>query len=112
MRLMPQAQDERKVMQTQEKVVVDDRALISWHLTSVSDRAQVLEALEPLVGQAPEDYPPGEVERWWPDKDLYAYHFHFSDGELLVFFYAKDGRIHIESMAPKERYEPYRTTKV
>jgi hypothetical protein len=95
-------------MQTQEKVVVDDRALIGWHMTPVSDRAKVMEALEGLVGQAPEHYPAGAVERWWPDKDLFAYHLPFSDGELLVFFYAKDGRIHIDSMAPKERYDSYR----
>jgi hypothetical protein len=95
-------------MQTQEKVVVDGRALISWHQTPVSDRAKVMKALESLVGQAPADYPAGEVERWWPDRDLFAYHMPLSDGDFLIFFYAKDGRIHIESVAPKERYEPYR----
>ncbi len=95
-------------MQTQEKIVVDDRALIGWHMTPVSDRAKVLLALEGLVGQAPEDYPPEAVERWWPDKELFAYHLPFSDGEFLVFFYAKDGQIHIDSLAPKERYAPYR----
>ncbi len=98
-------------MQTQEKVVVDDRALIGWHMTPVSDRTKVIEALEGLFGRAPEDYPAGQVERWRPDRDLFAYHFPFSDGEFLVFFYVKDGRIHIDSMAPKERYDPYRAGK-
>ena len=95
-------------MQTQEKVVVDDRALIGWHMTPVTDRAKVMEALEGLVGRAPENYPAGQVERWWPGKDLFAYHLPFSDGEFLVFFYAKDGQIHIDSLAPKERYVPDR----
>ncbi len=98
-------------MQTQEKVVVDDRALIGWHMTPVSDRTKVLDALEGLAGQAPEDYPPGEVERWWPDRNLFAYHLPSSEGELLVFFNAKDGQIHIDSMAPTERYAPYRPGK-
>ncbi len=95
-------------MQTQQKVVVDDRALIGWHMTPDSDRAKVLHALEGLVGRAPADYPPSEVERWWPDRALFAYHLTFSDGEFLVFFYAKDGQIHIDSLAPKERYVPDR----
>jgi hypothetical protein len=105
---MHQAADQEKFMQTPEKVVVDDRALIGWYMTPVADRAKVMEALERLVGRAPEDYPAGAVERWWPEKDLFAYHIPFSDGEFLVFFYGKDGRIHIDSLAPKERYEPYR----
>ncbi len=50
-------------MQTQEKVVVDNRALIGWHMTPDSDRAKVLNALEGLVGRVPADYPPGAVER-------------------------------------------------
>ncbi len=98
-------------MQTQEKVVVDDRALIGWHMTPVPDRTKAVDALEGLVGRVPEDYPPGEVERRWPDRDLFAYHLPFSDGEFLVFFYAKDGQIHIDSLAPKERYDPYRSRK-
>jgi hypothetical protein len=108
---MEHARDEGKVMQAQEKVVVDDRALIGWHMTPVADRTKVLDALAGLVGRAPENYPPGQVERWRPDRDLFAYHIPFSDGEFLVFFYPKDGQIHIDSMAPKERYAPYRSAK-
>jgi hypothetical protein len=65
--------------------------------------------LPSLCNEAPEDYPTGTVERWWPNRDLFAYHVPFPEGEMLVFFYPKDGRSHIDSIAPKERYEPYRT---
>jgi hypothetical protein len=105
---MHQARHEEKVMQTQEKVVIDDRALIGWHMTPASDRAKVMEALERLVGRPPEDYPAGAVERWWPDRDLFAYHYPSPEGELLIFFYPRDGRLHIDSLAPKERYDPFR----
>ncbi len=96
-------------MPTKEKVVVDDRALIAWHMSPFADQARMMAALEGLVGRLPEDYPTGTVERWWPNRDLFAYHVPFPEGEMLVFFYPKDGRIHIDSIAPKERYEPYRT---
>jgi hypothetical protein len=66
--LLHPAAQEGEFMQAQAKVVVDDRALLGWHLTPAADRAKVLLALEGLVGQAPEDYPPAAVERWWPDK--------------------------------------------
>ena len=92
-------------MQTQEKVVVDDRALIGWHMTPVPDRAKIIEALEVLAGRSPESYPAGEVKRWRPDRDLYAYSFPFEEGVMLVFFYPKDGQMHVDSLAPKERYE-------
>jgi hypothetical protein len=92
-------------MQTQEKVVVDDRALIGWHQMPVPDRAKIMEALEDLVGCPPESYPASAVKRWRPDKDLFAYSYPFSEGELLVFFYSKNGQLHIDSLAPKDRYD-------
>ncbi len=92
-------------MQMPEKVVVDDRALIGWHMMPVPFRAKVMEALEGLAGWPPESYPAGKVERWRPDRDLFAYHIPLPEGEMLIFFYPKDGRVHIDSLAPKERYD-------
>jgi hypothetical protein len=92
-------------MQAQEKVVVDGRALIGWHMMPAPDRAKVVEALEGLAGRSPEGYPAGAVERWRPGRDLFAYHLPSPEGEMLVFFYPKDGQIHIDSLAPKERYD-------
>ena len=103
--MVQQAPDEGNVMQTQEKVVVNDRALIGWHMMPVADRVKVMEALEGLAGRPPESYPGGKVERWRPDRDLFAYHIPFPEGEMLIFFYPKDGRMHIDSLAPKERYD-------
>ena len=80
-------------------------------MTPAADQAKVLFALEGLVGQAPQDYPPGAVERWRPDKDLFAYHLPLSDGEFLVFFMRKTGRFISTALAPKERYAPYRAGK-
>ena len=32
-------------------------------------------------------------------------HYPLPEGEMLIFFYPKDGRMHIDSLAPKERYD-------
>ena len=68
-------------MQMQEKVVVDDRALIGWHMMPVPSRAKGHGgALDGLAGWPPECYPASKVERWRPERDLFAYHIPLPEG--------------------------------
>ena len=98
-------------METSGKVVVDDRALIGWYQMPAPLQAKALEALGSMAGQSPESWPADEVERWWPDRNLFAYHFMVGPDELLIFFYPEGRRIHIESMMLKETTDRYSTRK-
>jgi hypothetical protein len=99
-------------MQEPEKVTVADRALIGWHKLSVLVQAKVLEKLGQLAGRPPEQWATEEVERWWPDDDLFALGVWVGTAELLVFFRpAEGGRVRIESMALKETIERFTARK-
>jgi hypothetical protein len=97
-------------MQTQEKVVIDDRAWIGWNMMPVTDRARVLNALEGLAGQPAEKWP-SAVKRWWPDRDVFTYPIVIEGDEVLVFFYPQNGQIHLDSMTLKEALERYSAGK-
>jgi hypothetical protein len=89
-------------MHDSDKVTVADRAWIGWSQLPASTRATILGSLGGLAGRPAEQWPAGEVERWWADDDLYALRARVGPDELLVFFRAEGDRIVVDSLMLQE----------
>ncbi len=94
-------------MNGSDKVIVDDRAWIGWHKLPPNVQTDILTTLDHLASQPPERWSSSRVERWPFEDNLYVLHAWVGVEELLVFFYGKQGFIHIDSMLLKEAVDRY-----
>ena len=98
-------------MTTTDRVIIDDRALISWHYLPPASREQIHATLTSLAESAPAQWSRDLIEPWRPAEDLYALHTHVDADHLLVFFRPEGSSIRLLDMVLKETIDRYFTPK-
>lgn len=88
-------------MDNEEKIHIEDRAWIGWHLLPEVSKADIRATLEPLAGTPPEKWP-ARVRPWRMSQGIYVVPFWIRNEEVYVFIKPVGGRIHLDGLYLRE----------